>query len=145
MCFRKRSVLLMSLVSLWLAVFGFSEWFHNFDSSDPLRTVFWKMMPMPGGVSQIRKTPKETRPALAARLDLRALEAERDMDFTAAEQDWKQRSPLELADFYHRRNRPSDEIQALAAAAQLPSPASEKLTPTPQQASWKAFERILTL
>jgi hypothetical protein len=135
-------------VSSWLIVLALgatAEWYNNFAVNDPLRTVFWKTMPMPGGTALMRKNPRETRPALGARLDLRALEAERALDFTAAEQDWKQRSPLELADFYHRRNRPADEIQALAAAAQQPSPNSEKLTPATQQAAWRAFERIFLL
>ena len=96
----RRSVLVFFVffVSLWFVTAG-AEWYNNFAVNEPLRTVFWKFMPMPGGTALTRKTPAETRPALAARLDLRAREAERALDFTAAEQDWKQRPPMELADF----------------------------------------------
>ena len=118
---------------------------HNFASDDPLRNVFWKSVPTPGGVTLVRKTPKETRPALAARADLRAMEAERDFDFAVAEADWKTRPPIELADFYHRRNRPADELQALALAAQQATPAAEKLRPAEQQTSWHVFQRIFAV
>src|SRR5438552_4453056 len=97
--------------SVLIAGLAAADRVHSFAANDPLRLVFWKMVPMPTGAAPMRKTSKETRPALASRLDLRALEAERDFDFAAAEADWKMRSPLELADFYHRRNRPLDEIQ----------------------------------
>lgn len=142
MCSRK-SVFIAAISFLCLALSA--EWANNFAKDDPLRAIFWKLAPMPGGAVQVRKSPKETRPALAGHLDLRALEAERDLDFAAAEEDWKKRSPLELADFYHRRNRPMDEIQALAGAGKQPSLPAEKLTPAQQQASWKAFERIFVL
>ncbi len=142
---RRLLVFFVSFVSLWFVVLGRSEWYNNFAATDPFHTVFWKLTPMPRGTALTRKTPAETRPALAARLDLRALEAERALDITAAEQDWKQRPPIELADFYHRRNRPADEIQALAAAGRQPAPPSENLTPAAQQASWHAFERIFVL
>ncbi len=127
------------------AMFASSEWYNNFAKTDPLHDVFWKTAPMPGGPVPARRTPREMRPLLAARLDLRALEAERAMDYVAAEQDWKQRPPIELADFYHRRNRAADEVQALLATGRQPSPDSEKLTPPAQQASWRAFERVFAL
>ena len=66
--------------------------------------------------------------------------------------DWKQYAQraqdkaaanLAVADFYHRRVRPQDEIRILATVGQMPPAAGEALTPNPQQRSWKAFERIL--
>ena len=36
-------------------------------------------------------------------------------------------------------------MQALTAAAQLPSPDSERLVPAAGQSSWRAFERIFAL
>ncbi|MGH9668788.1 MAG: hypothetical protein ACRD3A_01575, partial [Terriglobales bacterium] len=93
-------------------------------------------------------------PSDAELLSLRALEDEQQLDFAAAEADWKQyaqsaKDPaagrLALADFYHRRLRPQDEVQALTAAAQLPSPDSERLVPAAEQRSWRAFERLFAL
>ena len=57
---------------------------------------------------------------------LRAQEAEVALDFIAAEADWKTyaenaadryAAQIELADFYHRRARPREELAALTAAA----------------------------
>src|SRR5262249_5443313 len=119
---------------------------------------------LPGGPALVRRPPEETRaelskmlsaaPSDAELLSLRALEDEQQLDFTAAEADWKQYAQntkdsaagqLALADFYHRRLTPQDEVQALVAAAQFPSPDSERLLPTSQQRSWQAFERTFTL
>ncbi len=108
-----------------------------------------------------RRPPKETRPALgelikvqphnAELYSLRALEDEQQLDFTSAESDWKAyvensadkgTAQLALADFYHHRVRPADEIKTLSLVATAPAIAAEKLTPIPQQRSWQAFERI---
>ena len=105
--------------------------------------------------------PSETRPALtdlikaqphnAELYSLRALEDEQQLDFSAAESDWKAyvdnssdkiSAQLALADFYHHRLRPADEIKTLSLVANAPPIAAEKLTPPAQQRSWQAFERI---
>src|SRR5713226_2266355 len=118
-------------------------------------------MALPGGEVAFRRPPGETRPALGELLkkqpgdaelySLRALEDEQQLDFTAAEADWKSFAEksmdkptalLSLADFYHRRLQPLDEIKVLSAAAAAPADASEKLTPASEQRSWRAFERI---
>ncbi|MGH9644709.1 MAG: tetratricopeptide repeat protein, partial [Terriglobales bacterium] len=52
---------------------------------------------------------------------------------------------MALADFYHRRVRPLDEIKTLSLVANTPGTAAEKLTPVTQQRSWQAFERIFTV
>ena len=91
---------------------------------------------LPGGTVQFRRPPPETRPALgdlikaqpknADLYSLRALEDEQQLDFTAAESDWKKYAEsasskdagqFALADFYHRRVRPLDEIKALEVVA----------------------------
>ncbi|HSA91682.1 MAG TPA: hypothetical protein VLE48_01615, partial [Terriglobales bacterium] len=70
------------------------------------------------------------------------------------EADWKQYAQssadkaagnLALADFYHRRLKPREEIAALAAVAAAPSPASELLVPAERQRSWRAFERAFSV
>src|SRR5436190_22263995 len=119
------------------------------------------MMSLPGGAVAFRRAPHETRPALtdliktqppnADLYSLRALEDEQALDFHAAESDWKAylessadkiSAQLALADFYHRRLRPADEIKALNFVGNAPATQAEKLTPPVQQRSWQAFERI---
>jgi predicted Zn-dependent protease len=99
----------------------------------------------------VRRLPGEARNALndlvskspndAELYQMRAHADEAQLDFTAAEADWqryaqlasgKGESQLQLADFYHQRLRPLDEIKALAAAAQAPSSPADKLRPANQ-------------
>jgi len=106
----------------------------------------------------IVRPPAETRPALtnlisAAPRDallyrLRAQEAEVALDFVAAEADWKiyahtaadpYSAQIELADFYHRRIRPRDELAALTAAAAVKD---DPPIPATAQRAWRAFERM---
>ena len=136
-------------------------WIRNIESRTAIEGAFFRLMALPGGEVAFRRPPNETRPALGELLkkqpadaelySLRALEDEQQLDFTAAEADWKSfaeksidkgAAQLTLADFYHRRLRPLDEIKALSAAASAPADASEKLTPATEQHSWRAFERI---
>jgi predicted Zn-dependent protease len=136
-------------------------WIRNIEGRTELEAAFFRFMPLPGGEVAFRRPPSETRPALGDLLKkqpgnaelyaLRALEDEQQLDFTAAEADWKssgekaaekRTAQLSLADFYHRRLRPLDEIKALSAVAGAPPDASEKLTPASEQRSWRAFERI---
>ena len=65
------------------------------------------------------------QPGNAELYSLRALEDEQQLDFTAAEADCKQyvekssdkrSAELALADFYHQRLRPADEIKTLSPA-----------------------------
>jgi predicted Zn-dependent protease len=118
-------------------------------------------MSLPGGDVLFRRPPSETRPALGALItaqpkdadlySLRALEDEQQLDFSAAEADWKKYventdaklgAQITLADFYHRRVRPLDEIKALSVVANAPADSSETLVNTTEQKSWRAFERI---
>lgn len=140
------------------------DWMVNVESKSALEGAFFRLMDMPGGAVLGRRPPAETRTALAELIkgkpndaelySLRALEDEQALDFDAAEADWKQyaqkaqdkaAADLALADFYHRRVRPQDEIRILAAVGQMPPAAGEALTPNSQQRSWKAFERILAV
>lgn len=137
-------------------------WIRNIETKSELEHAFFRAMQLPYGDVLFRRPAAETRPALndliqqkpsdAELYSLRALEDEHALDFPAAEKDWKlcaeksatkTAAQLDLADFYHRRLRPSDEIAVLRFIGDSPADASEKFTPAIEQASWKAFERIL--
>src|SRR5271157_721569 len=137
------------------------RWIRNIEASSAVEAAFFRMMSLPNGEVLFRRPPRETRPALADLIkaqphsadlySLRALEDEQQLDFAAAESDWKAygenssdkvSAQLALADFYHRRLRPADEIKTLSLVANAPPIAAEKLTSTAQQRSWQAFERI---
>jgi len=137
------------------------SWIRNIDAGSALEAVFFRMMSLPNGAVAFRRPPSETRPALTDLIkaqprnvdlySLRALEDEQQLDFTAAESDWKSyvdnssdkiSAQLALADFYHQRLRPADEITTLSLVANAPAIAAEKLSASTQQRSWGAFERI---
>ena len=137
------------------------SWIRNVEASNILEAVFFRMMSLPGGPVLFRRPPRETRPALGELIkaqahnadlySLRALEDEQQLDFAAAESDWKSyvdnsadkiSAGLALADFYHRRLRPADEIKTLSLLANAASIPAEKFTAPTQQRSWQAFERI---
>ncbi len=68
----------------------------------------------------------KSQPTNADLYSLRALEDEQQLDFNAAESDWKKYvenasgktdAQIALADFYHRRVRPLDEIKTLSVVA----------------------------
>ncbi|HET6177372.1 MAG TPA: hypothetical protein VFE61_10595 [Candidatus Sulfotelmatobacter sp.] len=168
---RSRRIRLIAL-AVFIAAIGttvsaFGElpsWIRNIDASTALEGVFFRMMSLPNGAVAFRRPPRETRPALtdlikaqprnADLYSLRALEDEQQLDFTAAEADWKSyvdnstdktNAQLALADFYHHRLRPADEIKTLSLVANAPPVAAEKLTPPAQQHSWQAFGRIFTV
>ena len=120
--------LLRSALLVVLAVTVVAQRPDFLPSNDRLRAVSY--------LNTLPKPPKETRallspmitatPTDADLLALRGREAERQLDFVAAEADWKSHAlaardkaagQIALADFYHRRNRGADEVQALAGAA----------------------------
>jgi predicted Zn-dependent protease len=140
------------------------EWIRNTEARSEIEAAFFRLMPLPSGEVLFRRPPRETRPALgelikkqpngAELYSLRALEDEQQLDFAAAEADWKSyaensanksAAQLALADFYHRRLRPADEIKTLSVVASAPADASEKFTPETGQRSWQAFERIFRI
>ncbi|MGA8067128.1 MAG: hypothetical protein WCA47_07345, partial [Terriglobales bacterium] len=143
------------------AVGELPSWVRNIEAGSALHDVFFRVMALPGGDVLFRRPARETRPALADLIkaqpgnaelySLRALEDEQQLDSAAAESDWKayvERSSdttnaeLALADFYHRRLRPADEIKTLALIANAPPSVAEKLIAPAEQRSWKSFDRI---
>ncbi len=158
------AVLLGALGWTMSALGELPSWIRNVEGGSALEAAFFRMMSLPGGSVWFRRPPHETRPALtdlitaqshnAELYSLRALEDEQQLDPVAAESDWKAyldhasdkiSAQFALADFYHRRLRPADEIKILSAIATAPPLATEKLTPAVQQRSWQAFERIFTV
>jgi tetratricopeptide (TPR) repeat protein len=133
-----------------------AHWVQDIPSPSRLEAVFFRAITLPTGAVEIRRPPKETRaeltkliavsPSEANLYALRAREEELQLDFKAAETDWKKSAQLpELADFYDRRIRPKDEIAVLESIGKTPSPAGEHLTPSSHQQAWKAFERMLAV
>ncbi|MBV9504307.1 MAG: tetratricopeptide repeat protein [Acidobacteriia bacterium] len=139
-------------------MFGQVEWWVEHVPGGRLLSALVRKVPMPGGMVSIRRPPDETRPAISTLIAsepsdaglyrARAREAEMALDFAAAEADWKvyaERSPdrfeaeLELADFYHRRIRPSDEVAALRVASEIKDDPLETAT---AQRGWRTFERM---
>src|SRR5258708_36770408 len=137
------------------------EWIQNIEARSLIEAAIFRSVSLPTGSITIRRPPAETVPALgdlikqqpqqADLYSLKALEEEQKLDFPAAEADWKlylqnssdkTAAQMALADFYHRRHRPQDEVSALSAAGRMPSPPSEKFTGASSQRSWQAFERI---
>ncbi len=118
------------------------------------------MMSLPSDAVAFRRPRRETRPALGDLIksqprnpDLYSLHAldEQQLDFSAARSDWKAyvenssdkiSAELALAGFYHHRLRPADEIKTLSLIANAPPIPAEKLTPTAEQRSWQALERV---
>ncbi len=144
-----------------LARAAMPEWLQNIEVHSLVEAAIFRTVNLPGGPVIIKRPPAETVPALGDLLkqhpqqadlySLKALEEEQKLDFPAAEADWKlylqdsadkAAAEISLADFYHRRHRPADEVAALSAAARMPSPSSEKLTAASDQSSWQAFQRV---
>jgi hypothetical protein len=138
------------------------NWIRNIEAKTDVGRAFFRAMQLPYGDVLFRRPPAETRPALGELIQqqptnadlysLAALEDERRLDFAAAEKDWKLYSEkasnkaaaqLDLADFYHRRVRPQEEIAVLRSLGNSPSTPAEKFTLPNRQSSWNAFERIL--
>ena len=148
-----------ALLVVAAGIAGYAElgrWVEDIPSPSQLEAVFFRAVNLPAGAIEIRRPPKETRaeltkliaasPSEAGLYALRAREDELQLDFKAAENDWKKSNrPLDLADFYHRRIRPKEEIAVLESIGKSPAAAAEHLTPPSQQQAWKAFERMLAV
>jgi len=171
LCFRSSSgmsLLCLCGIAMLVALAGWTvsawgalpAWFRNIEAGSGIESAMFREMLLPGGAVLFRRPPSETRPALSelikatpADIDLyylRAREDEQQLDFAAAESDWKKAatsagSQFALADFYHRRLRPADEIKALSVVANAQADASEALGPPAEQPSWRAFERIFNI
>jgi tetratricopeptide (TPR) repeat protein len=162
---RSRILLALPVTSLFIAGLtargNLVEWLQNLKGSGRFEAVFFRTVSLLGTPVSVRRLPAEARNALndlvskspndAELYRIRARADEAQLDSTAAEADWqryaqlasdKADGQLQLADFYHRRLRPLDEIKALAAAAQAPSSSADELLPSSQQRAWQTFERI---
>jgi tetratricopeptide (TPR) repeat protein len=143
---------------------SFHDWLQNTESGSAVEAALYRIMSLPTGDVLYVRPPQESRPQLdklltasspeAALYSLRALQDEQALDFTAAENDWKQwvdhasdrsAAELDLAAFYARRLRPQDEIATLTAVAAAASAPSEKFTAATEQRSWQALDRILSI
>jgi tetratricopeptide (TPR) repeat protein len=157
----KPSLLLIGLAAGFAAArAAMPAWIQNIEVRSLVEAAIFRTVSLPAGPITIRRPPAESVPALgelvkqhpqqADLYSLKALEEEQKLDFTAAEADWKlylqnaadkAAAQMDLADFYHRRHRPQEEVSALSAAARMPSPQSERFTGVSDQRAWKAFER----
>ena len=148
----------------WQARAALPRWMQDVIGSSAIEAALYRVMEIPGVKPFYPRPPKEAQgelsrligkaPDQAELYSLRATEEERALDFRAAEADWKAYSSrakdtvgakLELADYYHRRLQPGDEVKALmevGSAAALPG---EQYTAPAEQRSWKAFERLMAL
>jgi tetratricopeptide (TPR) repeat protein len=139
-------------------------WMQQIVGASTIESALYRTMQLPGLATLYPRPPAEARTELSALVSktpadaqlyaLRAHADEQSLDFAAAERDWKAytqhaqdvpAAQLELADFYHRRLQPRQEIATLLTVAAAPSPASEKFTPAPRQRSWLAYQRILRI
>ena len=152
------SLLSMGASAAWAAM----EW-KDVEAGSAIEAALYRWMPMPVGKVLGLRPPHEAVAGLgeliakqpAAELySLRAMNEEAALDFAQAEADWKKyvetapdhlRAQITLADFYHRRLRPTDEVAALSVVARAPAVPAEKLTPVTEQHSWQSGERILTV
>ena len=76
-----------------------AQWVQHIPGASALESVFFRDVAMPAGVVKSRRPPRETvaeltkqiaaAPSRADLVTLRAHEAELNLDFTTAEQDWK--------------------------------------------------------
>ncbi len=161
---RAPQIALLAGVLALAAYADLPRWFQNIRAEKRYEGVFTTSVSMPGGPVSARREPAQTRASLtqliAAAPDdaelyaLRARAAEEQLDAQAAEADWIRHAKLAadpgagqlaLADFYHRRLRPADEVRALEAAAEAANPPSEKYLPAAEQRSWQTLERLITL
>src|SRR5262249_31968833 len=136
------------------------EWIQNIEARSLVEAAIFRTVSLPRGPVTVRRPPSETVAALndllkqhpqqADLYSLKALEEEQTLPLPRAAAGRKlyvQQPPaptahIALANFYRRRHRRQDEVNALSAAARVPSPASEKLVSASDQRSWQVFERI---
>jgi Tfp pilus assembly protein PilF len=150
----------LAACGVWALHGGLETWVQHVPAGPSIAALF-REVPMPGGSVPIRRPPAEARPELTKLIGaapresmlyrLRAQAAETALDFGAAEADWKvyadnaadrYASGIELADFYHRRFQPRQELAVLAAAA---TAKDDPLVPAGAQRGWRAFERMAEL
>lgn len=156
--------LLCAVAAAALAEDSIPSWLQFAEAGTRIEKALFRSMGLPGGAVLARRPPRESRPLLdglvrtepanAELYSLRALVDEQQLDFAAAEKDWKAfaehstdriSAQFTLADFYHRRLRSAEEIAALSVVARSASSPAEEFTAPEMQQSWRAFERIFTI
>jgi cellulose synthase operon protein C len=139
-------------------------WMEQVVGNSSIESALYGLMDLPGLRTLYPRPPAEARTELSSLVakdpadqEIYALRAQTDeqaLDFVAAEADWKAyvvhakdipAAQLELADFYHRRLQPQQEIATLLSVAAAPTPDAERYRPVVQQRSWHAYGRILKL
>jgi predicted Zn-dependent protease len=155
---------------LLIAVFALTayaeapNWVQWLPGTSPAISALYRMVPSLGGSIPVRRPPKETAPQLAMLsagtpsdtelIAATAREYESLLDFKNAEDRWKLldsvssdrvASQIELADYYHRRMQPAQELQALTTAESRLPAIDDPLKPEPQQRAWQLHERAQLL
>ena len=137
---------------------------ENVVADSKLEAALYRSMDLPGGAVMARRAPVESRAKLTGLIaqnakqaqlyTIRAQEDERQLDFAAAESDWKlaaQHSSdnrialINLADFYQRRLQPQKQVATLLEAAKNRTDKADLYKPDPLQPSWSEFTRALTV
>lgn len=155
-------VLTVAGFRLALAQMGLSPAAENAIAASALEQALYRLMPLPAGPILARRAPVESRAELDTLLKqsatsaelfaVRAQEEERQLDFKAAERDWRQAAQLSqnkygaqmnLADFYSRRLQRQEEIQALLQASNLPGKSDEQFKAVTEQSAWLSINRAL--
>ncbi|MGA8028051.1 MAG: hypothetical protein WB992_12985 [Bryobacteraceae bacterium] len=138
------------------------SWAQETIAFTPLEGALFRIMGLPDGTVMHLRPAWESRSHLGGMIEktprnaelysLRAREEERLADYPAAEADWKQAAgasqdklaSLEaLADFYHRRVAPEQEVSTLLQLASTPEEGDERFEPAAQQPQWTAFTRAI--
>jgi hypothetical protein len=158
----RATLVILGVVAGVTGAIATAEW-SGIPGQSPKDGALYRLMQMPVHSVMGPRPPKESVIELSRLIGtapadelyaLRAMQEEAALDFAASEADWKQHAQLakdktkaqfELANFYHRRLRPADEVSALGVTAREPAPAREQFTPITDQNSWRAFERIETV
>jgi tetratricopeptide (TPR) repeat protein len=138
------------------------SWAQEAIALSPLEGALFRIMGLPDGTVTHLRPAWESRNHLAQLIEktpqdaglysLRALQEERLADFPAAEADWKQAAMSshdkvtalgELADFYHRRVEPEQEVSTLLQLGALPAQGAERYQLPAQQPQWNGLRRAL--
>ncbi len=158
------AALAISAVFILVAHAEVPSWLQWMPSSSPAINILYRTVPSIGGPIPVRRPPRETTVNLAAEsaksptdaelIAVTAREYEAQLDFVNAEDRWKlfqtvspdrAAGQIALADFYHRRMQPQQELQTLTAAAATLPATDDPLQPDVAQRAWQANERIQQL
>lgn len=150
--------------AIWVAILRaeLPNWAQESIALTPLEGALFRIMGLPSGAVTHLRPAWESRSHLGQLIAksprdadlyfLRAHEDERLADYSAAEADWKQAAGAssnklgalqELANFYHRRVEPDQEVSTLLQLALLPEQPSERFEPAEQQPQWTSLTRAI--